>query len=71
MPSNVVFYDAKYVCYIYMHASKKSVHLKICFKNIKNATLPVANPHSQVSNINLRGTFSLEENIKIPLHKKD
>ena len=45
MLSNVVFYDAKYV--IYMYAFKKSVHQKIGIKNIKNATLPVANPHSQ------------------------
>ena len=56
---------------VYMYAFKKSVHLKICFRNIKNATLPVVNPHSQVSNSNLRGTFSSEENIKIPLQKKD
>ena len=56
---------------IYMYAFKKSVHLKIGFKNINNATLPVANPHSQVSSSNLRGTFSSEENIKIPLQKKD
>ena len=56
---------------IYMFAFKKSVHLKIGLKNIKNATLLVANPHSQVSSSNLRGTFSSEENIKIPLQKKD
>ena len=54
-----------------MYAFKKSVHLKLGFKNIKNATLPVASPHSQVSNSNLRGIFSSEENIKIPLQKKD
>ena len=56
---------------IYMNAFIKSVHLKNGFKNIKNATLPVANLHSQVSNSNLIGTFSLEENIKISLQKKD
>ena len=56
---------------IHMYACKKSVHLKISFKNIKNPTLLVVNPHSQVSNSNLRGIFSLEENIKIPLQKKD
>ena len=67
MLSNDIFYDDKYVCY----ACKTSVHLKIGFKNIKNATLLVANLHSQVSNSNLRGIFSLEENIKIPLQKRD
>ena len=70
MLSNGVFYDDKYVCYIHV-AFKKSVYVKIGFKNIKNAILPVANPYSQVSNSNLRGTFLSEKNIKIPLQKKD